>query len=128
MQSIIALKEISVSELYAADKQYTEKFVQENLDPVKQVLFNLGLDTSQYYETQVNTHRNRLKEIYTGTRFVGIERSDMQWIKSGHASRAAIDKSSGSKLLTDLYSQKGLTSGSLQELWKPEQKQEEKGE
>ena len=125
MQSIIALKEISVSELYAVDKKYTEKFVSENGDTVKSVLYDLGLDTSSHYEQQFNTHRNRLNQVYTGTRFVGLERTDEKWLNSSYASVAALDKAKGSHLLTDLYAQKGLTAGSLDELWKPEEQQEE---
>lgn len=121
---IIALKEISVSELYTADNKYTEKYVQANPDTIKYVLFDLGLDTSQHYEQQLNTHRNRFNEVYTGTRFVGLERTDAKWLESGHASIAACDKAKDSRLLTDLYSQKGLTANSLGDLWKAEDNQE----
>jgi len=44
----------------------------------------------------------------TCDRFVGNERTDKEWIESGYASREAKDKSSGSKLLTDIYRQKGM--------------------
>ena len=119
-QQIIALIEISLSELYKSDNKYTELYASEERNGLKSVLYSVGVDTSQFYETQFNTHRNRFNEVYTGTRFVGLERMDEQWIKSGYASRAVIDKAKGSSLLTDLYARKGLTTSSTGKLWESE--------
>lgn len=126
MQEIIAIREVSLSELYVQDKKYTEKYAQENPDTLKWLLFDLGVDTGQHYEHQFNTHRNRFNEVYTGSRWVGLERSDKQWCESGYASQAVIDKVKGSRLLTDLYAQKGLTTGSVSQLWEDEKQVEEK--
>lgn len=43
------------------------------------------------------------------SRWVGKERLDDKWIKSGYASKAAIDKSSGCRLLEDSYRSRQLT-------------------
>lgn len=125
MQQIIALREVSLSELYKVDTKYTEKYAQENPDTFKWLLFDLGIDINQHYEHQFNTHRNRFNEVYTGSRWVGLERSDKQWCESGHASQAVLDKVKGSKLLTDLYAQKGLTASSVSQLWEDEKQEEE---
>ena len=42
-------------------------------------------------------------QIVVCSRWVGEERLDSAWIKSGYASRPAIDKASGSKLTEDIY-------------------------
>ena len=123
-QTIIALREISVSELYSQDEKYTEKYFHENFEEIKPLLFELGIDLQQQYEVQFNTHRNHFNEVYTGTRVIGLERSDKQWCESGHASQTVLDKVKGSKLLTDLYAQKGLTASSISQVWE-EDKQEE---
>ena len=48
------------------------------------------------------THRNRLNEVVTCSRWVANERTDSEWIKTGYASREAKNLSSGSKLVRDL--------------------------
>jgi hypothetical protein len=54
-------------------------------------------------------HRNRLNEVVVCSRWVGEERLDEAWLYSGYASREAIDKASGSKILEDLYRSRYLT-------------------
>jgi uncharacterized protein YllA (UPF0747 family) len=48
-------------------------------------------------------HRNRFNESVVCSRWVGNERLDTAWIKSGYASRSAIDKASGSRMTEDVY-------------------------
>jgi len=109
MSSIIALVYISQSELWTVNPKYTEEWVQNNPQQLEGVLYDLGLDVNQPYEVQFNTHRNRFGNINSCTRFVGNERLNDEWINSGHASDAAKDKASGSNLVKDLYSLRGMT-------------------
>ena len=53
-------------------------------------------------------HRNRMGKVVVSDRWAGNERIDYQWIMSGYASKEARDKSSGSRLLADIYRMKGF--------------------
>jgi hypothetical protein len=103
---ITALVIISLSELQTMDPKYTEEW-SNNTQELEQVLFGLGGNVKSPYEKQQEQHRNRFGNIITCSRWVMNERTDKEWIESGHASQAAIDKSSGSKLIRDLYRLKG---------------------
>ena len=109
MSSIIALVYISQSELWTVNPLYTEEWVRNNPQQLEPVLYDLGLDVNQPYETQFNTHRNRFGNINSCTRFVGNERLDQDWIDSEYSSQEAQDKASGSNLVKDLYSLRGMT-------------------
>jgi hypothetical protein len=109
MSSIIALVYISLSELQTIDRKYTEEWVDNSEQELKQVLYGLGMEVSQNYERQVVEHRNRFGNLITGSRFVGNSRTDPEWINSGYASEEAIAKASGSRLVFDLYRMRGLT-------------------
>lgn len=122
---IVAIRIISLSDMYTANNQFTEKYAQDNPDVIKDLLYELGIDIKQPYEHQVNTHRNFFNKEYTGSRWVGYERTDQAWLESGYASQEAIDKSCGSRLLTDLYRSKGLTTDRIAGVWNDEDKQEE---
>ena len=109
MSSIIALVYISQSELWTVNPMYTEEWVQNNPQQLEPVLYGLGLDVNQPYETQFNTHRNRFGNIDTCSRWVGNSRLDDEWILSSYASEEAVDKKQGNSLIKDLYSMRGLT-------------------
>lgn len=120
MADIAAIRVISLSELYKADPKFTELYAMQNEAELKQILYKAGIDTNQSYEHQVLQHRNNFNEIYDGSRWVGLERIDSDWINSGLASREAKDKASGSRLLVDLYRSKGLTTDRLGGVWEDE--------
>jgi len=87
-----------------ANNEYTQEFLQ--------VLFNLGMDTSEPVRVDHGiTHRNRFGKIVTCSRWYGNERVDDAWLDGGYASRAAKDKASGSGILMDLYGSRGETEG-----------------
>jgi hypothetical protein len=109
MSSIIALVYISLSELQTIDRKYNEEWIDSSEQELKQVLYGLGMEVSQNYERQVVEHRNRFGNLITGSRFVGNERLDKEWITSGYASQEAKDKAGGSKLVFDLYRLRGMT-------------------
>ncbi len=128
MTTIAALRYISMQDLHEFDNSITEMYLQQHKDGVKalsEVLWMLGLDTNQPFEHQVNTHRsmliNRVPPVdYTGSRFVGYERTDKEWLESGFASQEAKDKASGSKLVAALYQSKGLTEDRKYGVWQDE--------
>ena len=101
---------VSESEIAMIYPQYDVSWLVDRIDDLKSVLFDLGLDSNQNFTLQeVTQHRNRLGQVVTCGRFEGVERSDTGWLKSGYASQAARDKSKNSKLLDDLYRERGLT-------------------
>lgn len=106
--SIVALCIISESEIIKVLPNYSYLYEEESTFPA--FLYSLGMDVSKPYTRQdALQHRNRFNEIVVCSRWVGEERTDEQWINSGYASREAIDKASGSKILESLYREKGLT-------------------
>ncbi len=109
MSSIIALVYISLSELQTIDRKYTEDWADSSEQELLGVLRGLGIDVSQSVERQVVEHRNRFGNLITGSRWVGCERIDKEWIESGYASQEAKDKAVGSKLVFDLYRLRGMT-------------------
>jgi len=109
MLEIVALSYISFSELQKVDTSITPEWAENNIDKFNEILNDLGMDISIPYDWQRNIpHRNRFNEIVTCDRIVGNERIDKGWVESGYASQEAIDKASRSRLLVDLYRQKGL--------------------
>lgn len=102
--AIVALCIISESEIAKVLKDYDSSIEDTQSTKFKLMLHSLGMDISKPYQRQDGLqHRNRFNEIVVCSRWVGDERTDEQWIKSGYASRSAIDKASGSKLTEDLY-------------------------
>lgn len=123
---IVALRIISLSELHRINSSFTEKSISEySTEKLKELLHVLGVDTTQPYEHQIIPHRNSFNEIYTGSRWVGCERIDAEWLESGYASQEAKDKAKGSRLLIDLYRNKGLSTDRLAGVWENEDVQKE---
>lgn len=114
---IVAMVIVSESELVKVIKDYNSDY--ENTNPIEfqNVLFNMGMDIRQPYRRQDGMyHRNRLNEIVLCSRWIGEERQDKSWIMSGYASKEAIDKYSGSKILEDLYRSKNMTKDAQEHL------------
>jgi len=109
MLNIVALRYISLSEINKVQPEVNRKWIENNPEEFNKILFELGVDVSVPYEYQDHLqHRNFFNEVVVCDRVVGNQRTDYDWITSGHATREAIDKSLKSKLLTDLYRMKGL--------------------
>lgn len=110
---IAAYAHASESEVYAVDNEYEYSWFETtspNYKKLLNILYDLGIDTNDYIELQAPVqHRNRMNKIVTCGRYFGTERTDPEWLNSGFASKEAIDKASGSKLLEELYRAKGLT-------------------
>lgn len=103
---ITALVFVSLSELQTIDSMFNEEWAK-NQTELEKVLYNMGININQPYETQNETHRNRFNNIITCLRWVGQERTDSEWIKSGYCSQAALDKSLNNRMLIDLYRLRG---------------------
>lgn len=98
-----AIVVVSTSEIQKVIPHFTSNFEITHPDEFKKILWNLGLNINSTYERQEGfEHRNRFNEVVNCTRWVGLERLDEEWTKSGYASREARNDSSGSKLLKDL--------------------------
>ena len=109
MSNIIALSIVSAMDLVEVKPDFTYKWAEENPAEFREILWQFGMNVNKGVEVQENkTHRTMLNRLVTCDRYCGHERTDKEWIESGCASRAAKDKASGSKLLTDIYRQKGL--------------------
>lgn len=108
--AIVAMVIVSESELAKVIPDYNYKLEQEQEDKFEAILAGLGMDVSKPYLRQDGLqHRNRFNEVVVCSRWLGYERQDQDWIKSGYASKEAIDKATGSKILDDLYRSKYLT-------------------
>lgn len=89
-------------------RDFTYEWVEQNREEFMQLLHEFGMDTLQPIELQTEIqHKNRMGKVVICDRWVGNERTDRVWVESGHASREAKDKASGSKLLDDIYRMKG---------------------
>ena len=111
--AIVAMVIVSESELAKVIPDYDYRLEQE--DKFKEILAGLGMDVSKPYLRQDGLqHRNRFNEVVVCGRWLGYERQDQDWIKSGYASKEAIDKAAGSKILDDLYRSKYLTEDAQQ--------------
>jgi hypothetical protein len=107
---IVATVIISESEIKRVLPDYDASFETEKPTYFKKILHELGLDTTLTFTRQDGLwHRNRLNEKVLCSRYVGEERQDEEWIKSGYASQEAQDKYSRNKILEDMYRTKSLT-------------------
>lgn len=105
---ITAIVVISASEIAKVIPNFNYELFSSN-NALNDALFNLGMDVTKPIEVQETIqHRNRFGEMVMCDRWVGDERTDATWIKSGYASNEAIDKSKGNSLLNDLYRMKGM--------------------
>lgn len=110
--SIAAYVYVSESELVKAFEDYDSQWEHTQPDAFKSLLYSLGMNTDQPYKRYDGLqHRNRFNEVVACSRWVGSERHDQAWVKSGYASKEALDRNKNSRLLDNLYEQRGLTEG-----------------
>lgn len=108
---IVAKVIVSESEIQKLKPEFNENYANENPTEFNDILFQLGMDVSLPVTIQRGLkHRNRLNEVVTCTRWIGDERLDNAWLKSGNASQEAKDKSCDNKILDDMYRMKSLTN------------------
>ena len=109
MLQIAAICYVSLSEIQTVAPWVNQDFIDNNKDIFEKMLYDLGMDLRLPYEVQDVTHRNKFGNVITCPRYVGNERTDVQWVTSGYASPEAVDKSKNNKILNDLYRLKGMT-------------------
>ena len=108
--AIVADIIISESEIAKVIPEYSYELEEKEPEKFKEIMHSLGMDVNQIYIRQdAIQHRNRFNEVVVCSRWVGRERIDSTWLTSGYASKQAIDKASGSKILESLYREKCLT-------------------
>lgn len=108
--AIVADIIISESEIAKVMPEYSYELEEKEPEKFKEIMHSLGMDVNQIYLRQdAIQHRNRFNEVVVCSRWVGRERIDNDWLTSGYASKQAIDKASGSKILESLYREKCLT-------------------
>lgn len=105
---IAAISQISLSEIQKVRPEVTLEWIEENPDEFDSILFNLGMDVKYLVDEQDVLHRNQFGEIVECRRFVGEERRDSIWLKSGYASQEAIDRGLDNQLLNDIKRLQGL--------------------
>jgi hypothetical protein len=108
---IAAVMHVSESEIYEAYPDYQADWETKAATVFTNMLWNFGLNTNQEYVRQDGLqHRNRLGKVVTCSRWYGSERHDSDWLKSGYASQACIDRAKNNKLLDDSYRIRHLTT------------------
>lgn len=76
-------RNISESDLQVF-KEYDNTVASRN-----KLLYKLGVDTALHIEVIECQHRNLQNKVVDGKLFMGFERLDREWVKSGHASTEA---------------------------------------
>lgn len=109
MSGIIALKYVSAVDIAKVFPSFTYDYIKTNPKEFRDILYQFGMDINSMYEIQEDKQHKTIEgKLVQSDRYVGSERTDIEWISSGYASREAKDRASGSKLLEDLYRMKGL--------------------
>ena len=111
---IVASVTVSLSEILRVQPYFTLKSTRnskgEYSSEFLELLYSLGADVQEpIREDLSSTHRNRFNEVATCPKWLCEERLDNGWINSGYASRAAVDKASGSLLVEASYRSRGET-------------------
>lgn len=76
---------LSISDLLLI-KDFQEAFGKEDKQAIEKILFENGMDIEEPYTVEFSQHRNLRGQIVSCDRYVGEERQDKCWLKSGAAS------------------------------------------
>ena len=111
---IVASVTVSLSEILVQQPYFTLKSTRnskgEYSSDFLELLWGLGADTQEpILEDLSSTHRNRFNQVVQCPKWLCEERLDHDWITSGYASRAAVDKASGSLMVEAVYRMRGET-------------------
>ena len=111
---IVASVTVSLSEILRVQPYFTLKSTRNSKGEYSgeflELLYSLGADVQEPIREDLgSTHRNRFNEVVTCPKWLCEERLDPSWINSGYASRAAVDKASGSLLVEASYRARGET-------------------
>lgn len=70
-------------------EQSKKAIIESDKDTLEKVLYSCGLDVAEYYELEICLHRPLTRdgnEPWFGGRYVGCERQDEDYMKSGNSS------------------------------------------
>ena len=76
---------LSVSDLLMI-KDFQVAFGNDDKQAIEKILFENGMDIEEPYTVEFSQHRNLRGQIVSCDRYVGEERQDKCWLKSGAAS------------------------------------------
>lgn len=76
---------LSVSDLLLI-KDFQVAFGNDDKQAIEKILFENGMDVNEPYTVEFSQHRNLRGQIVSCDRYVGEERQDKCWLKSGAAS------------------------------------------
>src|ERR1043165_53667 len=76
---------LSISDLLLI-KSFQEAFGNDDKQAIEKILFENGMDIEEPYTVEFSQHRNLRGQIVSCDRYVGEERMDKYWLKSGTAS------------------------------------------
>jgi hypothetical protein len=76
---------LSVSDLLMI-KDFQVAFGNDDKQAIEKILFENGMDIEEPYAIEFSQHRNLRGQIVSCDRYVGEERQDKCWLKSGAAS------------------------------------------
>lgn len=111
---------LSISDLLLID-DFKVAFGKDDKKTIERILFENGMDVSEPYSLEFSKHRNLRGNIVSCERYVGEERQDRSWLKSGAASWDCIVESCDLDLriqLKTMGSQYNNTAHVLNELEK----------
>lgn len=76
---------LSISDLLLI-KNFQTAFGNDDKQAIEKILFENGMDIEEPYSVEFSQHRNLRGQIVSCDRYVGEERQDKCWLKSGAAS------------------------------------------
>lgn len=76
---------LSISDLLLI-KDFQIAFGNDDKQAIEKILFENGMDIEEPYTVEFSQHRNLRGQIVSCDRYVGEERQDKNWLKSGAAS------------------------------------------
>ena len=76
---------LSISDLLLI-KDFQTAFGNDDKQAIEKILFENGMDIEEPYTVEFSQHRNLRGQIVSCDRYVGEERQDKCWLKSGAAS------------------------------------------
>lgn len=76
---------LSVSDLLMI-KDFQVAFGNDDKQAIEKILFENGMDIDEPYTVEFSQHRNLRGQIVSCDRYIGEERQDKFWLKSGAAS------------------------------------------
>ena len=93
---------LSLSDLLLLDG-FAEAYASNDPKQIERYLYQNGLDVEEKYETDEMFHRNLQNKAVKCLRYVGFERRDPRWLKSGAASmEAVINSTHDNEMINDL--------------------------